>query len=171
MSDSGPCRLRIEFKTVTGSWYSAEYDTFRVMGESRNYRIHVEGYSGDLYDVMNIPQNVHNGMHFSTYDCDLDHNSGNCAAFWGGGWWYRDCFSFNPNGQYDIVFSVLNPNNTWLYLSASRMMIHWPGSSRGQIYNGSYITLGISLVYVWLNAPLWNFGIDYQSVDVGAIGP
>ena len=48
MTNSAPYKLRIEFMLQNGSWYSAEYDTFRVESESQYYRIHVGGYSGDL---------------------------------------------------------------------------------------------------------------------------
>ena len=53
MTNSTPYKLRMEFMLTNGSWYSVEYDTFRVESEASNYKIHVTGYSGDAYDVMN----------------------------------------------------------------------------------------------------------------------
>ena len=125
MTNSAPYKLRIEFMLQNGSWYSAEYDTFRVESESQYYRIHVGGYSGDLCDVMNL-DHVQNGMNFSTYDRDNDmHGSVHCAVQGGrggGGWWYNNCVNFNLNGQYGSVdFSVYYPG--WNYFSASRMML------------------------------------------------
>ena len=105
-----------------GSWYSAEYDTFRVGSESENYKIEVGGYSGDLGDVMNL-SHVQNGMYFSTYDRDNDRNGGNCATSYGGGWWYNDCHNFNIHGTYGAVGFAIHHNGTWLYFAASRMML------------------------------------------------
>ena len=127
MTNSAPYKLRMEFMLRNGSWYSAEYDTFRVESESQYYRIHVGGYSGDLCDVMNLGH-VHNGMSFTTYDRDNDmYGGGNCAIKGsgdggGGGWWYRDCAHFNLNGNsgsYGFFFYSGQSS----HFSASRMML------------------------------------------------
>ena len=128
MTNSAPYKLRIEFKLQTGSWYSAEYDTFRVESESQYYRIHVGGYSGDFGDVLNNGYRhgvgVINGMNFSTIDRDNDLGSENdCSANWGGGWWYNNCFNFNPNGVNTDDGSSIYHNNEWLNLLSSRMML------------------------------------------------
>lgn len=39
-------------------------------------------------------------MQFSTFDHDVDHATGNCAAQYKGGWWYANCFTANLNGKY-----------------------------------------------------------------------
>ena len=42
----------------------------------------------------------HNGMRFSTFDCDHDRDSGNCAIKHIGAWWYNKCHASNLNGAY-----------------------------------------------------------------------
>ena len=41
-----------------------------------------------------------NGFKFTTKDKDQDSAHFNCAAKYGGGWWYNLCFSFKPTGQH-----------------------------------------------------------------------
>ena len=130
MTNSAPYKLRIEFMLQNGSWYSAEYDTFRVESESQYYRIHVGGFSGDLCDVMNIDDyggiKAQNGMNFTTYDRDNDrYENNNCALHVsiGGGWWFNHCAYFTLNGVYGIYgFGVIFKGNQH-QLSASRMML------------------------------------------------
>ena len=127
MTNSAPYKLRFELMLQNGSWYSAEYDTFRVESKSQYYRIHVGGYSGDLCDVMNL-DHVHNGMNFTTYDRDNDmHGSVNCAVYGGkdggGGWWYNGCVWFNLNGYYGKAGFGVYYSGSWNYFSASRMML------------------------------------------------
>ena len=82
-------KFDLQSRSNTSNWYYAEYSTFRVLSEADNYRLEVDGYSGNAgYDALDY----HNGMMFSTYDRDNDrHPSGNCAARGGGGFWYKYC--------------------------------------------------------------------------------
>ena len=42
----------------------------------------------------------HNGMKFSTQDVDNDLNSGNCAQYFHGAWWFNTCRHSHLNGKY-----------------------------------------------------------------------
>jgi len=89
-------KLRFDLQSRSNSnWYYAEYSTFRVLSEADNYRLEVDGYSGNAgYDALDY----HNGMMFSTYDRDNDRDpSGNCAAKIGGGFWYNLCYQCGVN--------------------------------------------------------------------------
>ena len=80
----------------TGNWYYAEYSTFRVLSEARNYTVQVRGFSGNAsYDAFGL----HDGLKFSTIDRDNDlYPSGNCAAMRFGGFWWRSCGWCRVNG-------------------------------------------------------------------------
>ena len=93
-------RLRMEFQLENRTWLSAEYDSFHLENESDKYRIRVSGYSGDSGDFLNAKDHnrTHNRMRFSTWDQDNDLYPRNCAAGFGGGWWYNNCSWANLNG-------------------------------------------------------------------------
>ena len=116
-------RLRLEFSLQNGSWYSAEYNSFRLENETNFYRIHMDGYSGDGDDVMNsrCSEGVSNGMNFTTFDRDNDNGPYNCAGHYGGGWWFNRCLCVNLNRIYGGNYGVWM--NDWHRLTASRMMM------------------------------------------------
>jgi len=82
-------RFYLQSHSNTSNWYNAEYSTFRVLPETDNYRLEVFGYSGNAgQDALSY----HDGLMFSTYDRDNDrHSTYNCAALYGGGFWYNNC--------------------------------------------------------------------------------
>ncbi|KAI8488349.1 Fibrinogen- domains (FReDs) [Branchiostoma belcheri] len=90
--------LRIDMMDWNGTTAYASYSTFRVSGESDQYRLTVYGYSGtaghDMY--------FNNLMKFSTVDRDNDGDAfASCTQWYAqGGWWYRDCSIAFLNGRY-----------------------------------------------------------------------
>ena len=119
-------RLRFEV-LVRGRWVSDEYDLFYIDSESSSYTIHVTGYSGDNYDVMNYPDAniLHNGMPFSTASVDNDNWSlGSCATLYVGSWWWNSCGAVDLNGEYGITLYYLVPSLGGSCLATTtRMMI------------------------------------------------
>jgi len=104
---SGRYKLKFDLQSRSNNnWYSAEYSTFIVRSEADKYRLQVSGYSGNSGDAFTY----HNGMMFTTYDRDNDqHKTGNCAAVFGGGFWYKNCGRSQVNSALGLVFS------TWRY--------------------------------------------------------
>ncbi|XP_008933282.1 PREDICTED: fibrinogen C domain-containing protein 1-B-like, partial [Merops nubicus] len=65
-------------------------------------RIHVLTVQGS-YELRVDLEDFDNGFppgQFTTKDLDNDHSENNCAAFYHGAWWYRNCHTSNLNGQY-----------------------------------------------------------------------
>jgi len=117
MTMYGNYKLRVHMQNINGSWYSAEYNTFVVDGESTNYTVHLSGYSGDAGDSLNF-WNITNrhidGMQFTTFDrnnicrtCTV-----NYAVSCGGGWWYNLILVGAPNGISTIYFRWLTLGTT-----------------------------------------------------------
>lgn len=90
-------KLRVELEDFEGETRYAEYTTFSINSAADNYRLTVDGYSGDAGDSL---ISGHNGMQFSTVDADHDNYSYNCAEIFRGAWWYNSCHVSNLNGAY-----------------------------------------------------------------------
>ncbi|XP_019623422.1 PREDICTED: fibrinogen C domain-containing protein 1-like [Branchiostoma belcheri] len=93
-------RLRIDMMDINGQERYAEYNTFRVSGESDGYRLTISGYSGTAGDSMtHIYSN--NGQRFSTVDRDNDDDrERDCSQRHAqGGWWYNRCGTSFLNGN------------------------------------------------------------------------
>nr|XP_060613543.1 fibrinogen C domain-containing protein 1 isoform X1 [Anolis sagrei ordinatus] len=93
--------LRIDLEDFENETAYAHYGTFSVGlfsvdPEEDGYPINIADYSGTAGDSFL----KHNGMRFTTKDLDNDHSDNNCATFYHGAWWYRNCHTSNLNGQY-----------------------------------------------------------------------
>lgn len=72
-----------------GSTNFARYDEFAISGEEDKYRLIK---LGKLFGFMSDRLRYHKDVRFSTYDQDNDdYDSDNCAAYYNGGWWFRNC--------------------------------------------------------------------------------
>ncbi|KAI8516539.1 Fibrinogen- domains (FReDs) [Branchiostoma belcheri] len=102
--------LRIDMMDWDGNKRYAEYNTFRVSGESEQYRLTISGYSGTAGDTITDSYSIKrggswqtSGQMFSTVDRDNDgHIFRSCSQRYGqGGGWYRNgCGGAKLNGRY-----------------------------------------------------------------------
>jgi len=115
---NGYHKLRIELRTRAGGWVSYEYTMIRVLPEMYNYLLIVAGFSApSSWDAFGYSGGS-NTMMFSTYDRDNDRwSSGNCAAHYGGGFWYNNCGHAFLNSNYNNLKWKTN------YLLSSRMWL------------------------------------------------
>ncbi|XP_078664359.1 angiopoietin-related protein 6-like [Branchiostoma floridae x Branchiostoma belcheri] len=90
--------LRVDMQGWDGQTRYATFSSFRVSGESDQYRLTISGYSGDAGDSMTD----NNGHRFSTVDRDNDiWGSVHCSQENGqGGWWFSSCSNAYLNGRY-----------------------------------------------------------------------
>ncbi|CDQ67878.1 unnamed protein product [Oncorhynchus mykiss] len=101
LSIQGNYELRIDLEDFDNSTAYAQYGMFgvglfSVDPDDDGYPLTVGDYSGNAGDALL----KHNGMKFTTKDKDNDHSENNCASFYHGAWWYRNCHTSNLNGQY-----------------------------------------------------------------------
>ncbi|MEE6505473.1 hypothetical protein FKM82_005536 [Ascaphus truei] len=94
-------QLRIDLEDFENSTAYAQYGSFgvglfSVNPEEDGYPLTVADYTGTAGDSLG----KHSGMKFTTKDLDNDHSENNCASFYHGAWWYRNCHTSNLNGQY-----------------------------------------------------------------------
>jgi len=127
LTHSGRYKLRFDLRRRGAGWYYAEYNTFVVMGEEDNYKLHVYEYSGN---AGRDSFSYQNGMMFTTYDRDNDPwknipSRNNCAVYNGGGFWYNNCAECAVNtirGRGDDFrwYGLTGGNG----LQSSRMWLH-----------------------------------------------
>jgi len=144
LTSSQPYRLRVEVKQwYTNLWFSAEYWSFQIgneywsfkIGDELNdqYRLEVDGYSGDAGDALmhegdwagdgDFGNYLHNGMMFSANDQDNDeYAGGNCAALRYAGWWYNCCYMACLTCPSATAGWTPLPGNN-IYIVSSSMMI------------------------------------------------
>ncbi|KAF3695232.1 Fibrinogen C domain-containing protein 1 [Channa argus] len=101
LTKSGGYELRIDMADFDNTTAFAHYADFSVGRDSVNpeedgYPLTVDQYSGSAGDSLL----KHSGMRFTTKDRDHDQSENNCAAYYQGAWWYRNCHTSNLNGQY-----------------------------------------------------------------------
>uniref|UniRef100_A0A3Q3N5I6 Fibrinogen C domain containing 1 n=1 Tax=Mastacembelus armatus TaxID=205130 RepID=A0A3Q3N5I6_9TELE len=101
LTRSGGFELRIDMADFDNATAFAHYADFSVGRDSVNpeedgYPLTVDQYSGTAGDSLL----KHSGMRFTTKDRDHDQSENNCAAYYQGAWWYRNCHTSNLNGQY-----------------------------------------------------------------------
>ncbi|KAL0978349.1 hypothetical protein UPYG_G00169360 [Umbra pygmaea] len=125
-TNTGQHLLRVQLE----DWYQqrrqATYNTFRVAAEAQRYRLTAREYSGDAGNALSYSKRYnHDGRAFSTNDRDHDrYASGNCAQYYGAGWWFDSCLAANLNGRYyKGRYSGLTNGiywGTWYILTDSR---------------------------------------------------
>ena len=96
LTKEGSNTLRVDLGDFEGNEAYANYSTFSISDGSTEYILTEEGYSGTAGDSLWL----HNGSRFSTRDNDNDVWYKNCAQYFTGAWWYKDCYSSNLNGRY-----------------------------------------------------------------------
>ncbi|XP_036388334.1 fibroleukin [Megalops cyprinoides] len=98
----GQHQLRVQLEDWHQQRRQATYSTFRVASEANRYRLTARDYSGDAGNALSYSKRYnHDGRAFSTADRDHDrYVSGNCAQYYGAGWWFDSCLAANLNGKY-----------------------------------------------------------------------
>nr|XP_046242376.1 fibrinogen C domain-containing protein 1-like [Scatophagus argus] len=101
LTRTGGHELRIDMADFDNATAFARYADFSVGRDSVNpeedgYPLSVDQYSGTAGDSLL----KHSGMQFTTKDRDQDQSENNCAVYYQGAWWYRNCHTSNLNGQY-----------------------------------------------------------------------
>ncbi|XP_071545331.1 uncharacterized protein [Panulirus ornatus] len=85
-----PYEVHFLMHDIERGLFQALYSTFRVEDEAKNYRLIVDGYSGNV--SVDALSSMHHGSPFTTPDRDNDEwDEGNCAVSNSGGWWFNAC--------------------------------------------------------------------------------
>ena len=119
LTGNGKYKLKFDLQSrKNGKWYYAEYNAFVVLPEAGNYKVMVAGYSGN---AGRDSFKYHSGRMFSTYDRDNDKwSSGNCAEYYGGGFWNNYCYTCGVNNDASFRWHGLPGGKK---LQASRMWL------------------------------------------------
>ena len=101
LTQEGPNNtLRVDLGGFFGDKGYAEYSIFSIGSSTTKYTLTVGGYSGNVTDGFSSDS----GSKFTTSDSDNDKwQSGNCAQYYKGGWWYNTgCYTnVNINSRYN----------------------------------------------------------------------
>ena len=102
LTQSGQWEMRVDYQREDDNrWIYLHYDHFRVASANNEYQMNVRDYSGgaSIDPFAGSSGHATNGMNFTTFDNDNDLYSGNCAAYYNAGWWYKYCYIININRQ------------------------------------------------------------------------
>ncbi|XP_007668454.2 ficolin-2 isoform X2 [Ornithorhynchus anatinus] len=97
LTSEGTNELRVDFRDFDNIHYFAKYRSFKVAGETDNYKLAVGKFEGGSAGDSLAG---HNDKPFTTRDRDNDDSTSNCAVTHKGGWWFANCHDSNLNGQY-----------------------------------------------------------------------
>ncbi|KAJ3603372.1 hypothetical protein NHX12_031114 [Muraenolepis orangiensis] len=102
LTSGGQHQLRMELEDWHQQRRQATYSIFKVASEAQRYRLTAREYSGDAGNALSYSKRYnHDGRSFSTADRDHDrYATGNCAQYYGAGWWFDACLAANLNGRY-----------------------------------------------------------------------
>ena len=119
--------LRIDLQDEQENKVTRVYQQFSVDGPDQKYRLHIGQGTGTpgSNDAMAGSHSLNN-MYFTTFDRDNDQSSGNCAASYKGGWWYKGCHNSNLNGPHTASSThqrVAWYNGTWVYYPSVEMKV------------------------------------------------
>ena len=92
-------KLRIDLSDWEDTERHAIYSYFRVGSEFDKYQFIFDEY---LASKSNVGDSLyyHNGMYFSTKDRANDKQSGHCADYYSGAFWYNSCFRAGLTNYY-----------------------------------------------------------------------
>ncbi|KAJ6651955.1 hypothetical protein lerEdw1_015897 [Lerista edwardsae] len=108
LTSLGEHELRVDLTDFNNNRTFAQYQSFKILGESDQYRLVLGGFRGgtagtcseSVLEQKGDSLSYHNNMDFSTKDHDNDTHQWNCAKRFKGGWWYKSCHYSNLNGLY-----------------------------------------------------------------------
>ena len=96
-------QLRVDLADWEGNTSFAKYDQFSVGDEASDYTLSVSGYQ-NASTAGNSLTSRDSGQRFSTPDRDNDmattFGDGDCAVYFHGPWWHRDCYTSLLTGKY-----------------------------------------------------------------------
>ncbi|XP_066520139.1 fibrinogen-like protein 1 [Hoplias malabaricus] len=126
LTANGQHTLRITLQDWHQQTRHATYNKFKVAGENHRFRLTAQNFHGDAGNALSYSKRYnHDGRAFSTYDRDHDrYTAGNCAHYYGAGWWFDSCLAANLNGRYYRTrYSGITDGiywGTWYILTDSR---------------------------------------------------
>ncbi|XP_062603454.1 ryncolin-1-like, partial [Saccostrea cucullata] len=114
MSKGRNSSLYVSITLTNGTTLYELYHQFSISDESDNYRLFLGNQLPGLWVIAFNTNDDLSGMNFSTPDRDNDGNdrdgrAGNCAAWYGGGWWFIFCYAAFLNGPW----SPAQTGNPW----------------------------------------------------------